>query len=159
MPHKFVKDALEQHFLTLFGFAAAEDGVAGDATLTFRALRNDEEPDEPKSREEADKVHVYLEFEPSIEDGAGLGLAGYEGRHEEGLFYVHAIAAAGKGDAALDDVWRRIKHSLRIPMIADVIHISQRLIEGDKGLRHGGRWIGYALSGEFAWDFDSAIDA
>lgn len=145
MAHKLVKDAIEAHFTALFADAVAEE------TLTFLALRNNETPDEPRTQTERGQAHVYLEFEPSEEDGAALGEAGFAFLREEGQFYVHWIVAAGTGDAVLDALSKTIKKSLRVPDIGGVV-IGKRY-GGDSGLRHGGTWVGVTVGVDYWFDF------
>lgn len=148
MAHQTVEAAIVGHFEALF---------AGQTeSVSFRKLDANEEPEEPKTRADEGKAHVFLEFEPSVEEGAGLGLAGYEHRRASGMFYIHALVAKDRGDDNLRAVWGAIKKSLRTPMIGDV-HIGQDLFEGDKGLRYGGRWEGRSLAADYSFDFDGSL--
>jgi hypothetical protein len=145
MAHPLVKSKLDAFFQ-----ATLADAIAAGAA-TFRRLKNQETPDEPKTRAAREQVHVFLEFEAAPEDGAALGELGFQYREEEAIFYWHVIVGAGRGEVALDATLTAIKRALRRPDVDGVV--LGKFIGGDVGERWGGAWIGVSTAVDYRFEF------
>jgi hypothetical protein len=162
MTHPIVKAAVEKHFLDLFGFADKDAAAAGDASVRIKFIGNDEDVEEPKSRDDTAKAHLFIAYELSTEEGAALGEAGFAARREDSMFYVEVLTSAGKGETLADQIWASVKASLRRPFLTIAVdsktyavRLSQDFTESDRGARFGGRWAGTALAMQYQFEFES----
>lgn len=153
MTHPTVRAAVMQHFLDLFGFDSEDAAAAGNSSVRLKFQSNNEEIEEPRTREDESKAHLFIIFDDATEEGAALGEAGYIARREDSFFFVQLLTAAGKGVALADSVWATVKRSLRRPTIG-AVKLSQDFAESDQGARYGGRWAGVAIGMRYFFYFD-----
>lgn len=154
------RDAVTEHFTALF--------AGEEETIVVRALRNIEDPEQPASRADLDRIFVYLRFPPHREIATALG-GPTLCRREIGTFMPMVLTASGRGDGSEDgetglmSVQERIMRSLRSAALTDgrtgdLIDILDFIGE-DAGPKFGGNWYGAAFSVAYERDFISPTSA
>lgn len=144
MATKKIRDAVLTHATALF---------AGDARVASpRVVLNDAAPEPPKTLAELGKLHVFLDFPPTVEGPSSLGDVAWS---ERGAFMFHAAVQSGTGatgQALADEIVETYKASLRnrtIPLgSTDGIDIYE-FTESEAGSRWNGNWWGISLGVAF----------
>lgn len=141
MSSDIAKAAFAAHFAALFSAEIA----AGSLKLT--PLRNNENPEPPRTEAELQKTHLFVQFNPHAERASAIGGETTPWR-EMGVVILHFLVASGRADAAADAAFRVATNSLRNQTIggrADVIG----MFGVESGPKFGGNWWGKSIAVEY----------